>query len=167
MEPILSKSAIGISDMQSLVWATIFIVINRAVQFNVEIVFLDFIFGNPHRPQSNALSMMANFTPSFAVIDMIWCFLVLTVSQFFQAEIVGAFEPAYGDESRLLALAVLPVTTVITWHCYDHTIISDLCFAGSCPTEGYKHGLSLSRYLVTLAIQTPITLFSFLYFNAV
>ena len=32
--------------------------------------------------------------------------------------------------------------------------------------EAYTHGLSILRYMTTLAIQTPMTLFSFLYFNA-
>ena len=32
--------------------------------------------------------------------------------------------------------------------------------------ESYEHGLSLSRYVRTFAVQTPITLFSFLYLDA-
>jgi hypothetical protein len=151
--------------MQSLVWITLFIVINRTVQFNIEMLFVDFIHGNPHRPRSNALSMMVTDTPIFALFNIIACFLVLTVPQFFQAAIVCAFEPAYGDGSRFLALAALPVTAVITWYCYDYLTPSNICFAGSC-TEPYEHGLSPSRYVMALAVLTPITLFSFLYLSA-
>jgi hypothetical protein len=58
----------------------------------------------------------------------------------------------------------LPLTAVLTWYCYDYLTPSNLCFAGNC-MEAYEHGLSIWRYMTALAIQTPVTLFSFLYCN--
>ncbi|HEY0910500.1 MAG TPA: hypothetical protein VGD75_09755 [Bradyrhizobium sp.] len=62
-------------------------------------------------------------------------------------------------------MLALPVTAVLTWYCYDYLTPSVPNFAGNF-TEPYTHGLSLRRYVRTLAVQTSVTLFSSLYLSA-
>jgi hypothetical protein len=153
------------SYMQSFLWITLLIVIIQAVRFNVEIVFVDFIHGNPHRPQSNALFMMEIYTPIFAILSVIGCFLVLALPQCLQAALIQTLQPTYGCKARFVVFLALPVTAVLTWYCYDYLTPSNVCFAG-CYLLLYEHGISVSRYAAALAVQAPITLFSFLYFDA-
>jgi hypothetical protein len=119
---------------------------------------------NPLRTQENAIFMMESDTPWFGIITFIGTLLVFTLPQFFQAEVISALEQIFGDRARFAALLALPLTAVLTWYCYDYLTPSNVCFGG-CP-ELYEHGFSLSRYVRTLAVQTPITLFSFLYLDA-
>jgi hypothetical protein len=151
--------------MQSFLWITFLFVVIQTIQFNVEILFVDFIHGNPHRPLSNALSMMEIDTPIFAIVDVIGCLLVLALSQCLQAALIHIFQPAYGCGARYVVFPALPVTAVVTWYCYDYLTPSNVCFGG-CDMPLYEHGISISRYLKALAFQIPITLFSFLYFAA-
>lgn len=151
--------------MQSFLWITLLIVIIQSLKFNVEILFVDFIHGNPHRPQSNALFMMGTYTPIFAIVDVIGCFLVLALSQCLQTMLINIFQPAYGCKARFVVFPALPATAVVTWYCYDYLTPSNICFGG-CASSLYEHGISIGRYLEALAFQAPITLFSFLYFSA-
>jgi hypothetical protein len=159
----MSKLAVHISFLQSLLWLALFMALMNAETNIVELLFIDFVHGNPHRTQENAIFMMKKHTPLFGAIAFVGTFLVFTVSQFFQAEVISVSDRRFGDRA-FGALLSLPVTTVLTWYCYDYLTPSNLCFAGNC-MEPYEHGLSLSRYMKTLAIQTPITLFSYLYFD--
>jgi len=161
----MSKIAIHVSYAQSLLWLALFMALISAETNIVELLFIDFVHGNPHRTQENALFMMKASTPLFGVIAFIGTLLVFTLPQFFEAEVVRAFNQIFGDRVGFAALLALPLTAVLTWYCYDYLTRSNLCFAGNC-MESYEHGLSLSRYVRTFAVQTPITLFSFLYLDA-
>jgi hypothetical protein len=161
----MRRITVYISYLQCLLWLALFMALISAETNIVELLFVDFVHGNPHRSQENALFMMAAYTPLFAFIAVIGTFLVFTLPQFFQAELIGALEQVFGDRARFAAWLALPLTAVLTWYCYDYLTPSNLCFAGNC-MEAYEHGLSLSRYAATLAIQTPITLFSSLYLTA-
>jgi hypothetical protein len=160
----VNRRAIVVSHMQSLLWIALLTALMSAERSIVELVFTDFVHGNPHRTQDNAISMMKAFTPWAGVIAFMGTFLVFTLPQLFQAEVVGALDRISGDRARFAVWPALPLTAVLTWYCYDYLTPSNLCFAGNC-MEAYEHGLSTSRYMTALAIQTPITLFSFLYFN--
>jgi hypothetical protein len=153
------------SYIQSFLWITLLIVIVQAVRFNVEILFVDFIHGNPHRPQSNALFMMEIYTPIFAILNVVGCCLVLALPQCFQAVLVQSLQPTYGDKARFAVFPALPATAVLTWYCYDYLTPSNIGFAGSDLTL-YEHGISVSRYGMALAIQALLTLFSLLLFSA-
>jgi len=160
----VNSRAIVVSYMQSLLWIALFTALVSAERNIVELLFTDFVHGNPHRTQDNAISMMKGFTPVAGIIAFIGTFLVFTLPQFFQAEAVAALDQIFGDRARFAVWPALPLTAVLTWYCSDYLTPSNVCFAGNC-TEAYEHGLSISRYMTALAIQTPITLFSFLYFN--
>lgn len=160
----MNRRAIVVSYMQSLLWIALLTALISAERNIVELVLTDFVHGNPHRTQGNAISMMKAFTPVAGIIAFIGTFLVFTLPQFFQAEVVGALDQIFGDRARFAVWPALPLTAVLTWYCSDYLTPSNLCFAGNC-MEAYEHGLSISRYMTALAIQTPITLFTLLYFN--
>jgi hypothetical protein len=161
----MSKIDVTFSYLQSLLWVALFMALMSAETHIVELLFIDFVHGNPHRTRENAISMMKDGAPISAIIALIGTFLVLTLPQFFQAEVVGASHQIFGDRARFAALLALPLTAVLTWYCYDYLTPSNLCFAGNC-MEPYDHGMSISRYVKALVIQAPITLFGFLYFDA-
>jgi hypothetical protein len=160
----MSKSAVIISYAQSLLWIAILIALTIMVLFTVELIFVDFIHGNPHRTRDVVISMMLVQTPLFGVIAVIGALLVFTLPQFFQAALIGILNEILGSSARSAALAALPLAAVLTWYCYDYLTPSD--FALSSDSTSYEHGISSSRYLMTLAYQAPISLFAFLYFEA-
>jgi len=164
----MSKSAVNISYAQSLLWVALFMAVMCGVINIVHLLFVDFVHGNPHRTQGNALSMMVEFTLILGVIAVIGTFLVFALPQFFQAALIGALGQIFGDRAQFAALLALPLTAVITWYCYDYLTPTDFNLGINVDPDWtpFKHGLSVSRYITTLIIQTPITLFSFLYFNA-
>ena len=154
----MNKTAINISYTQSLLWIVLFIAIIFGVANIVELLFVDFIHGNPHRSQENALFMMTHFTPTFGAIAAVGALLVFTLPQIFQAQLVGDLTRRFGERARFAVWPALPLTAVLTWYCYDYLTptISDF----------YAHGISLLRYLTTLGYQTAVTLFAFLHFEA-
>ena len=162
----MSKIAIHVSYAQSLLWLALFMALMSAETNIVSLLLIDFVHGNPHRSQENALFMMKAYTPLFGAIAYIGTLLVFTLPQLFQAEMVGVLDRIFGDRARFAVLPALPLTAVLTWYCYDYLTPSNLGFAGSSTEVYYEHGLSILRYGIALAIQAPITVFSVLYFNA-
>jgi hypothetical protein len=154
----VNKPTVGISYLQSLLWVALIIAVMLGASINVELVFFDFIHGNPHRTQSDAFAIMETFPPLFAVIAAIGTLLVFGPSQVFQARLVGILERKLVGRARFAVLLALPVTAVLTWYCYDYLTWTI--------TDGYKHGISLVRYLRSMGYQAPVTLFGLLYFDA-
>ena len=154
----MSRTAINISYTQSLLWIALLIAIIFGVANIVELLFIDFIHGNPHRSQANALFMMKAQTPIFSAIAALGALLVLTLPQIFQAQLIGDLIRRFGERARFAVWPALPLTAVLTWYCYDYLTPTIADF--------YEHGISLVRYLMTVGYQAPVTLFAFLYFNA-
>ena len=161
----MNKRALAIAYAQSLTWVALFMALTSAEANIVELLLVDFVHGNPHRTQENAIFMMIAFTPLLGVVAIIETYLVFTLPQLFQAASIGFLYPKFGDRARFLALASLPLTAVLAWYCYDYLTPSDLCVAGSC-TEDFRGGLTGLRYLAILLIQMPIALFSVLHCEA-
>lgn len=164
----MEKSAVTTSYAQSLCWVAILMALAIVMLFTVELVFVDLVHGNPHRTREDVISMMIVQTPLFGIIAMIGAFLVFTLPQFFQAGLITVLNRIFGGRARLLVLPALPFTAVLTWYCYDYLTPSDLNLGINAGPDWtpYEHGISSSRYLATMAFQAPITLFSFLYFEA-
>lgn len=164
----MSKSAVAISYGGSLLWVALFIAIAIGVMNVAELTLIDFVHGNPHRPQSNALFMMAVFTPIFGMIGAIGTFLIFTVPQLFQAALIVILSRIFDDRARFAALLAPPLTAILTWYSYDYLTPTDFNLGINVGPDWvpFKHGLSLSRFISSLAVQAPITLFSFLYFDA-
>jgi hypothetical protein len=164
----MKRNAIYISYAKSLLWVALLMAIFAGVALIVELIFVDFIHGNPHRPKANALQMMLYFPPILGYIAIVVSFLVFTLPQCFQAVLTDILVYRFGRRAQFAALLVLPLTAILTWYCYDYLTPTDFNFGIN---EGpdwtpYQHGLTLRRYLTMLAVQTPITLFSLAYCNA-
>jgi len=165
---MMGKSAVAKSYGRSLLWLALFTAIAVGVMNLVELTLIDFVHGNPHRPQSNALFMMVVFTPLFGVIGAIGTFLVFTLPQLFQAALIVILGRTFGDRARFAALLALPLTAILTWYSYDYLTPTDFNLAINTGPDWvpFRHGLSLSRFMSSLAVQAPVTLFSLLYFDA-
>jgi len=154
------------SCMQSLIWVVVFLTIASIAIVIVAILILDFVQDLPYRSRDNAIFVLTFYTPIVAISAIIVSFLAFAPSQFFQALVLGGSDWLFG-QTRFLVLQALPLTAVLTWYCYDYLTPSDikLAISGGRDLTPHQHGLTTSRYIMTLAIQTPITLFSFLYFE--
>src|ERR1700743_1624802 len=141
----MDKTGIRISYFQNLLCVALTIAVMLGVSIIVELVVFDFVHGNPHRPLSNALEMMAEFPPLLGTIAAIGTFLVFGLPQVFQARLAGVLERKFGDRARFAVLLALPVTAALTWYCYDYLTLTI--------TDGYKHGISLARYLRSMGYQ--------------
>jgi hypothetical protein len=84
----VNSRAIVVSYMQSLLWIALFMALMRAEANIVELLFIDFMHGNPHRTQDNAIFMMKSYTPWEGAFALIGTFLVFALPQFFQADVV-------------------------------------------------------------------------------
>jgi len=154
------------SYAQSLIWAVAFLTIASIAIVIAEVLILDFVHDLPYRSRDNAIFILTFSTPIFAISAIIASFLAFAPSQFFQALVLGGSDWLFG-QTRFLVLQVLPLTAVLTWYCYDYLTPSDikLAISGGRHLLPHQHGLTTSRHITTLAIQAPITLFSFLYFE--
>jgi hypothetical protein len=74
----MSKITIRMSYLHSLLWLAVFMGLMSAETNIVELLLVDFVHGNPHRTQENALFMMKAYTPLFGVIAFIGTLLVFT-----------------------------------------------------------------------------------------
>jgi hypothetical protein len=164
----VSRGVISISYARSLLWAALFIAVTCCVANIIELLSIDFIHGNPHRTRENAIFMMMLFQPIFGFVAIVGSLIVFSLPQFFQAVLLHFLVQMLGNKARFLVLLALPLTAVLTWYCYDYFTPSDVHLSAddSPDSSPYQHGLTIWRYLAILAIQVPMTLFSFLYFDA-
>ncbi len=134
----------------------------------VELLFVDFVHGNPNRPASNAAEMMIFFAPILALASCIAAILVLALPQCLEAFFTWKMLRKIGERGRFSTLFVLPLTALLTWYCYDYLTPTDfnLGINEGADWQPYAHGLSLPRYAAALVIQAPVTLFNFCYFKA-
>ncbi len=150
------------SFVTGLLWAALFTGVACGVSVVVELVFVDFIHGNPHRTQSDALVMML-FTPLIGVIGFLGVLLVFGVPQLLQAIILEVIAKS-GPRRECLILVILPLTALCAWYSYDY-LIPFHCHMVSEEGPDYEHGLTSSRYIVSLALQASITVFSLILAN--
>jgi hypothetical protein len=166
--PSLNKRGAFAVYAQSLLWVGFFVAVTVGVMNIVQLTLIDFIHGNPHRPQANAMFMMAVYTPIYGIIAFVWSFLIFALPQFFQAALIDVFDRIFGSQARFVVLLVLPLTVVLTWYSFEYLTPADFTLGiDKDPNANFfQQGLSSARYWKTLAVQAPMTLFSFLYFDA-
>jgi hypothetical protein len=164
----MNRSAIYISYVRSLLWIALLMAIAVGVALIVELVFVDFVHGNPHRTKANAIFMMMFFPVILGIVTIVGSFLVFTLPQCFQAVVTDVLVWRFGRLAQLGVLLALPLTTIVAWYCYDYLTPTDLKLGINAGADWvpYQHGLTLRRYLATLIIQTPISLFSLWYCDA-
>jgi hypothetical protein len=153
------------SYAKSLLWVALLMAVAVGITVNTQLVFLDFVHGNPHRTQANAMKMMFLFPPFLGFFAIIGTFLVFTLPQYFQAILTDVLVRRFNRRGLFGVLSALPLTAGLAWYCFDYLTPHDFNLGISAPPDWtpYQHGLTLQRYLVMLAFQTPITLFSLWY----
>lgn len=156
------------SYARSLLWVALAMAVAVGLSMIVEVIFVDFVHGNPHRPQSNAIVMMLYMPPLLGVIAAICTFLVFSLPQYFQAFVTSILMRKFYRRSIFGVLLSLPLTVALAWYCYEYFTPTDfnLGINAGPDWEPYKHGITLQRYLIMFVFQTPITLFGALYYDA-
>ncbi|WP_210453769.1 hypothetical protein [Pantoea ananatis] len=157
--------AYGRFFIKSLIWLGIFLALSEAVSIIVSLIFTDFIHGNPHRSKSNAVSMMEIFPLIMGFIAIIGVFIVFSLSQAIQVIMLRKLYPAFGRRSCLFVALATPLVTIVTWYSYDYLTPTNFSFVGADWVPPYQHGISFTRYFLTLAYQCMVTAFSLLYFD--
>jgi hypothetical protein len=160
---MMRMRAVAISYAKSLAWIAILIAVAREVAGTGAILLYDF----KHGWHSNIL-LMAIISLALWVIATIASLITFAPVQAFQVLVIGIMRGEFGDRARFAALSSLPITAVLTWYCYDYLTPDDFHFGAKFGpgSEPYQNGISVARYLAALAVQTPLTLFAFLCFEA-
>jgi hypothetical protein len=146
----------------------IFSALTVSVYIVTSLVLIDFVHGNPNRPKSNVVSMMILTPPLLSLVAAIGIFIVFSFSQIVQAMMMRVLHPLYGRYAYIFIGLMVPLISVATWYCYDYLTPTDfnLEINEGADWVPYQHGLNLKRYLVTLACQGLVTIFSIFYFDA-
>ncbi|MGI3902851.1 MAG: hypothetical protein ACRYGP_25550 [Janthinobacterium lividum] len=149
----------------SLLWLALTFAVIAILSNVTELVFVDFIHGNPYRPKSNAIEMMWLFSIPLSIIAIIGCFLVFSLPQIAQAFLHSQTKGFSRQLSHLSVLSAIPFIAVLTWYCWEYLTPTDFNLSIN---EGpdwvpYQHGITLKRYLSSLAFQIPISLYSIIY----
>lgn len=149
---------------QSLLWVASYFAVAVGLSLIIELVIVDFIHGNSHRTQENAVFMMVFFSPLFGVIAFTGALLVFTLPQFLQAMVVNLSDRLSWQRPVLLVIAILPITTALTWYCWEYLTPTDfnLGINEGADWKPYQHGITWLRYVKTFGLQAPVTLFSLL-----
>jgi hypothetical protein len=163
----MNGRSIGASYAHSFLWIVFFFAAAVSLENVAHLVFFDIVHGNPHRTRGDVISMIET-TPILGIVTSIGAMLVFTLPQIFQAVLITVWHRKFDYRALFSVLPAVPLTAVLTWYCYDYLTPSVLNLAINVSPDWtpYQHGISLKRYLDSLLFQTPVTLFSFLYFNA-
>ena len=164
----MKRSATYIAYAQSLLWVALLMAVSTGVALIIELVFVDFIHGNPHRTKANAMLMMMTFPLIFGVIAIIGSFIVFTMPHCLQAIVADVLVSRFGRRAQFGGLLALPLTAILAWYCYDYLTPTDFNLGINVGPDWmpYQHGLTMWRYLAMLTVQTPISLFSLWYCDA-
>lgn len=150
------------SFLRSLIWVSFLTALTMWVSLAVSVVFIDFVHGNPHRTQSNAIATVFVVAPFVALFGLVCALLVFGPPQLFQAVLSNVTSRFFGRwTSAIIVIAALPVIAVITWYSFDYL----LPLPDPGDGEPYQHGMTTTRYLYSLGAQLPVTLFNVAYVN--
>lgn len=163
------SKAVFLCYARAFLWVSLAFTILAATFLYTDLIIVDFVRGNPNRTKANVLLMMIVFPPIIGIFSLIGSVLVLAVPQGFQAALSYLLSTRFSAKADIGILLALPLTSLLTWFCYDYLTPSDLVLGANAPEDWrpYKHGVTTQRYLVALSIQLPITLFSYFYWKAI
>jgi hypothetical protein len=157
--------AVAISYAKSLAWIAMLMAI--ALEVVVIGAILLEVFAHGVHASPGDIPLMAILVPTLWIIATIGSLIMLAPVQAFQVLVIGIMQREFGDRARFTVLSSLPITAVLSWYCYDYLTPNEFHFAKFGPAWApFQHGISIARYLAALAVQTPATLFAFLYFEA-
>lgn len=156
----------GALFVKSLLWMGFFLALTLAIGIVVSVILLDFVHGNPHRPKSNAISMMEFDPLLFGAIAMAGVLIVFSLSQAIQGMMMRFLYPRFGRNAYIYIGLAIPLISIITWYCYDYlTPTGTLGIDAGADWAPYQHGITLKRYLLTLVCQGIVTAFSIFNFD--
>ena len=160
-----SETGVKVCYTLCLLWLSLIFSVIAIMSNITELVFVDFVHGNPHRPKSNAVEMMWLFSIIFGIISIVGCFLVFSLPQIAQAVLHSKAKQLPRPLSYLSILLAIPLFSVITWYCWEYLTPTDfnLGINEGPDWRPYQHGITIQRYLSALAFQTPISLYSLIY----
>ena len=154
------------SFLRSLIWVAFLTALTVWVSFAVSVVFIDFVHGNPHRTQSNAIASMLVVAPFVALFGLVCALLVFGPPQIFQAVLSNIISRLFDRKtSAIIVVAALPAIAVVTWYSFDYLVPIPDPPAYPDDWEPYQHGMTTTRYLYSLGAQLPVTLFNVAYVN--
>jgi hypothetical protein len=134
----MTKNVAFASYFRSFLWLLLFAAIALAVTNIVELVFVDVLHVNPHRPRSDAIWMMVCFSPLFGLVGAIGTILVFALPQCLQAAITDQLICRYGRRTHFWVLGTLPVIAILTWY-------FNLGINTRADWTFYQHGLTAHR----------------------
>jgi hypothetical protein len=160
----IEKTSVMSEFFKGLTWVAVFMAISVGVMNITQLLFIDFIHGNPHRSQNNSIFMMAVYTPIFGMIAFFGIFLVFSASHAVQALFAKFLLGRCGRSGLYGLVIIVPFATIITWYCFDYLTPSDVNLGINVGADWvpYKHGITARRYLMTLGAQTSVTAFALL-----
>lgn len=141
---------------RSFAWLALLAATAVGVGIVTNVLFVDFVRGNTGRTRESAIEMMVLLPPILGLLVIVGVLIVYALPQCFQAMMSDALVCRFGIQAQAGVLLVLPITTVITWYCYDY--LMQLAF-----DPDWQHALTTDHYLATLRFQVPATLFSVAY----
>lgn len=154
------------SFLRSFIWVACLTALLMWASMAVTVIFVDFLHGNPHRTQSNAIATVLEVGPLFALMVLVMAMLAFGPPQLFQAVLSKITSRVFDRRtSAIILIAALPITAVITWYSFDYLV--PLADPSPYPDdwEPYQHGMTTTRYLYSLGAQLPVTLFNVAYVN--
>lgn len=163
----MARAEIRSSYAIALLWVAAFVALAVSVNLITELVFVDFVHGNPHRSQRNAVTMMALYPPIFSIVTIIGVWLVFGPAQLLQASVTYVLFPKYGRLAFLFVALMLPITGIVTWYSFDYLTPSNFNLAINTPPDWtpYQHGISPIRFLGATFTQAVVTAFTLAYCN--
>jgi len=161
----MDRAGLTFSYAKSLLWVAAFAALAVSAILITQLIFIDFVHGNPDRTKSNAIFMMAAFPPILGFLSVLGVLLVFGLAQFVHGVTTYILAPRFGLYSHLFFGLMLPLISIVTWFCFDYLVPSDFNLAIN---EGpdwtpYQHGMTFQRYLTVLAIQASVTAFTIIY----
>ncbi|WP_179403342.1 hypothetical protein [Burkholderia guangdongensis] len=156
------------SFAKSLVLVAFFAALALSTSIITSLVLIDFVHGNPNRPQSNAALMMILFPPIFGLVAIIGTFIVFSPSQIILALMMRVLHPRAGRYAYIFIGLMVPFISIATWYCYDYLTPTNfnLAINEGADWVPYQHGINIKRYLVALVCQGLVTTFSIFYFDS-
>jgi len=109
----MSETHINGSFAKTLVYFALFVSLSCGAMTISELIFVDFVHGNPHRTQQNAIDMMVTFTPIIMAIAVVGSVIVFALPQAFQAILAGFLVRHFGNRAHLGLMIALPLTSLI------------------------------------------------------
>jgi hypothetical protein len=149
----------------SLWWIALSLVAAVTSAIFTNIIFSDFVHGNPNRTTADSILTVVTMSPIMGLLGIIGCFLVFSLPQAAQAAVHMLARRLSRPFAQLFVLSSIPLLAAMTWYCWEYLTPSDFAGGDDPDWKPYQHGITTQRYLAALAYQVPISIFSIVCFE--